>query len=433
MDNNITYGIQQQATLFPLEEMGGISLEDVFTAYFDCRRRKRGTYNALAFEADYERKCVELWRQINDGSYRPLRSIVFIIFKPVQREVFAPAFESRVIDHLIARKIEPLLEAQFIDDSYSTHKGKGTLYGIRRIEEHIRLCSENYTKDCYVMKLDIWSFFMDVPKAELYRRMEAFLTERYEGNDLSVLLFLLKVTLYDCPEKHCVRRCPRSYWDGLPPRKSLFHSDGEHGMPIGRLTSQLGAAFMLDPLDHLVTEQWGVPHFGRYVDDMVLVHPQLEHLQEVKEKIAVWLAENGFTLHPKKIYLQHYSKGVLFVGGMVKPGRKYISNRTVGYFRNALARYNRLAQEPGYVETHGEEFVASVNSYLGQMKHFASYNIRKKLLLGGGIAPLWWKAIYASGHLDKIMLKKRYTARARIWQAMYREIVNYQLIKKGTV
>ena len=139
MDNNIAYGIQQQATLFPPEEMGGISLEDVFTAYFDCRRRKRGTYNALAFEADYERKCVELWRQINDGSYRPLRSIVFIIFKPVQREVFAPAFESRVIDHLIARKIEPLLEAQFIDDSYSTRKGKGTLYGIRRIEEHIRL------------------------------------------------------------------------------------------------------------------------------------------------------------------------------------------------------------------------------------------------------------------------------------------------------
>lgn len=77
--------------------------------------------------------------------------------------------------------------------------------------------------------------------------------------------------------------------------------------------------------------------------------------------------------------------------------------------------------------------MAPVNSYLGQMKHFATYNIRKKLLLGGGIAPLWWKVIYASGHLDKIMLKKRYAARARIWRAMHREILNYQLIKKETV
>ena len=40
--------------LFSLEQTGGISLEDVFEAYFDCRRKKRGTYNALAFEADYE-------------------------------------------------------------------------------------------------------------------------------------------------------------------------------------------------------------------------------------------------------------------------------------------------------------------------------------------------------------------------------------------
>lgn len=50
----------------------------------------------------------------------------------MQREVFAADFRDRVVHHLIARKIEPLLEAQFIDDSYSTRREKGTLYGIRR-------------------------------------------------------------------------------------------------------------------------------------------------------------------------------------------------------------------------------------------------------------------------------------------------------------
>ena len=29
------------------------------------------------------------------------------------------------------------MEEKFIDDSYSTRKGKGTLYGIERVEEHI--------------------------------------------------------------------------------------------------------------------------------------------------------------------------------------------------------------------------------------------------------------------------------------------------------
>ena len=45
------------AELFAPEETGGVSLEDVFTAYMDCRRKKRGTYNALAFEVDWERRC----------------------------------------------------------------------------------------------------------------------------------------------------------------------------------------------------------------------------------------------------------------------------------------------------------------------------------------------------------------------------------------
>lgn len=419
--------------LFPPEETGGISAEEVFEAYFDCRRKKRGTHNALAFEADYERKCIELWRDINAGAYKPSRSVAFIVFKPVQREVFAADFRDRVVHRLVARKIEPLLEAEFIDDSYSTRVGKGTLYGIRRLESFVRECSANYTEDCHVMKLDIRSFFMNISKELLYRRMEVFLRERYRGSDLEMVLYLLRETIFNCPEKNCIRRCLVSHWKGLPRDKSLFHSDGKHGLPIGSLTSQMAGNFFLSPLDHLVTEQWGVPLYGRYVDDMVLVHPSREHLLAVRERIREWLTANGLTLHPRKMYLQHYSKGIPYVGGVVKPGRTYISNRTVGYFYDTLARYNRLAQEPGYVETHGEEFVASVNSYLGQMRHFASYNIRKRLLLGGGIAPRWWKVIYVSGHLEKIVLKKRYTSRARMQRSMRREVMSHQLIKKEAV
>lgn len=420
-------------SLFAPEETGGIPLEEVFEAYFACRRKKRGTHNALAFEADYERKCIGLWREINAGIYKPSRSVAFIVFKPVQREVFAADFRDRVVHHLIARKIEPLLEAEFIDDSYSTRRGKGTLYGIRRVEGFVRECSENYTKDCYVMKLDIRSFFMDISKTLLYGRMEEFLRKTYRENDLEMLLYLLRETLFNRPEKDCIRRCPASHWKGLPRDKSLFHSDGKHGLPIGNLTSQMSGNFFLNPLDHLITEQWGMPFYGRYVDDMALVHTSKEYLLERRKRIREWLAANGLTLHPRKMYLQHYGKGIPYIGGVVKPGRTYISNRTVGYFHDTLAHYNRLAQEPGYVETHGEQFVSSVNSYLGQMKHFATYNIRKKLLLEGGIAPQWWKVMYVSGHLEKIVLKKRYTARARLHREMHREIVSYQLIRKEAV
>ena len=397
----------EMETLFSQEELGGIPLEDVFEAYFECRKKKRNTYNALAFESDYERKCVELWREINSGTYHPSRSIAFIVTKPVKREVFAADFRDRVVHHLIARRIVPLLEEQFIDDSYSTRKGKGTLYGIEKVEEHIRQCSENHTKDCYILKIDIRSFFMKISKQRLYDLTEKFLRERYAENDLPMLLYLIRETVFNRPEKNCIRRTPPQSWKGLPRDKSLFHSDGSCGLPIGNLTSQLLALNYLDGLDHLITGEWGVEHYGRYVDDMVLVHPSKEHLIVVKTKISEWLAAHGLTLHPRKVYLQHYTKGVLFVGGMILPGRKYLSNRTVGFCYDAIDRLNRLAaSSPDYVLTHGEEFVNTVNSYLGMMRHFASYNLRRKVMKR--VVKEWWRVVYFEGHIEKAVLKKRY-------------------------
>lgn len=250
-------------------------MEDVFEAYFECRKKKRNTCNALAFESDYERRCVELWREINAGTYRPSRSIAFIINKPVKREIFAADFRDRVVHHLIARRLVPLLEEKFINDSYSTRKGKGTLYGIEHVAEHIRLCSENYTKECYILKIDIRSFFMKISKRRLYDLTEELLHERYGGNDLAILLYLLRETIFNRPEKNCIRKTPPQSWRGLPKDKSLFHSDGSCGLPIGNLTSQLLALNFLDGLDHLISEEWGVKHYGRYVDDMVFC-PSLE-------------------------------------------------------------------------------------------------------------------------------------------------------------
>ena len=64
-------------TLFGLAEMGGIDLYEVIDAYYECRRRKRRTVNAMKFELNWEAEAVSLWEDINNGSYQPGRSIAF--------------------------------------------------------------------------------------------------------------------------------------------------------------------------------------------------------------------------------------------------------------------------------------------------------------------------------------------------------------------
>lgn len=409
-----------------MEETGGIALEDVYNAFYECVRGKRSTLEALAFEYDYERYCRELWEEYHRGSYHPSRYIVFVSSHPVLREIFGSCFRDRVTDTLLAMRLLPYLEAQFIDDNYSTRVGKGTLYGIKRVSEMVRQCSENYTRDCYIMKLDIQSFFMSLPKQQLFDDICRFLDNRYERGDLAIVKMLLQRIIFDRPERHCVRKSKREKWYRLPRNKSLFYGDGSRGLPIGKVISQLLALYYLDEEDHLLGEEWQVRHHGRYVDDQVLIHPDKDHLMRVKDRMEQWLQSKGLRLHPKKIRIQHYSKGVMFVGGMIKPGRVYLSNRTVGMMLTKVESYNRKAKTyHRYVFQNATRFQAVMNSYFGLMAHFAEWKLTHRLIRS--IGPEWYQVmnIVRKCGRYKVELKKAYRPQTAIICRLQQEMNEY--------
>ena len=130
-------------------------LVDIFKAYRCARKNKRAKKSQLEFEFNYESKLIKLHKDIVQRKYKPLQSTAFISTKPVIREVFAAHFQDRVVHHLIYNHISPIFEKEFIDDSYSCRKGKGTLHGVNRIFDFVNNSSEHYTKDAYILKLDI--------------------------------------------------------------------------------------------------------------------------------------------------------------------------------------------------------------------------------------------------------------------------------------
>ena len=101
----------------------------------------------------------------------------------MKREIFAADFRDRVVHHLIIGKLNHLFEKQFIYDSYSCRVGKGTHFGIQRIDKFIRQCSSNYTKDCYILKLDLQGFFMSIHKNILFAKLEQFIKDITKHSD----------------------------------------------------------------------------------------------------------------------------------------------------------------------------------------------------------------------------------------------------------
>ena len=383
-----------------------IELYEVFEAYFDCRKNKRNTANALAYEIDYENKLLQLHKEIYDSTYKIGRSIAFIVNKPVKREIFAADFRDRVVHHLIINKLNHLFEKQFIYDSYSCRKGKGTLFGINRIDSFIRKCSKNYTRDCYILKLDIKGFFMHIDKQMLFIKLFDFVNNKYHRTDKTLLIQLIKLIVFNHPAENCIIKGKPKDWNGLPKIKSLFYTSKNKGLPIGNLTSQVFANFYMDSFDHFVKHDLKIKYYGRYVDDFVIIHENKEYLKSLIPLLSNFLLYTlKLTIHPKKIYLQHYSKGVKFIGGVIKPHRIYIANRTNGNFYASINKHNAIARDHKPTKQEKDAFMSSMNSYLGIMKHYKTYNIRKSMLkenISG-----WWENYFTIGNRYEKMEKKQ--------------------------
>ena len=157
--------------------------------------------------------------------------------------------------------------------------------------------------------------------------------QKYLYTDKLLLLNLCKTVIYNDPTRNCIIKGNTSDWSELPNNKSLFHSSHNCGLPIGNLTSQIFANFYLNGFDHVIKNKLAVRFYGRYVDDCVLVHQSKEYLEYLISKLRNFLKSDlKLELHPKKTYLQHYTKGVNFLGVIIKPNRMYIANRTKGDF-----------------------------------------------------------------------------------------------------
>jgi len=381
-------------------------LYELFKAYFDARRNKRNTINALTFERNFEEEIFNLYHEINERIYKPRPSICFIVNYPVKREIFAADFRDRIVHHYLYNCLSPIFETLFINDSYSCRKGKGTHYGIKRIDHFIRSCSSNYKKNCYILKLDIRSYFMSMNRTILFEKLALILKNKYKkyGIDLTLMLYLIKETIFNDPKENCIVKGKRSDWFGLPRDKSLFFAKKNCGLPIGNLTSQLFSNIYLNDFDHFVKRDLKIQYYGRFVDDFVLLHRDKDYLISLVPVIRDYLKNYlKLELHPNKIYLQHFSKGVKYLGVIIKPYRKYISNRTKGNFYNKIKEYNNLIDMRTPDPDTLKQFQACMNSYLGMLKHFSTYNLRKKML-SHNISSKCWKYTYLSGRFPSFKL-----------------------------
>ena len=320
---------------------------DLVQAYLDCRRTKRNSASAVAFEINLEHNLRRLDAELRAGAYRPGRSICFVITRPKPREVWAAEFRDRIVHHLLYNRVAPAIEARFIADSCACIKGRGTLYAAQRLEAKVRSITENWSRPAAYLKCDLANFFVSIDKAVLSE-----LLARHIGPGWWLDLANL-VLWHDPREDFELRGAPRLL-ERVPPHKRLALQPVHLGLPIGNLSSQFFANVYLNELDQFAKHRLGARHFIRYVDDFVLLHRDPQWLRTAHDRIRAWLPKRlHVQLNDSKTIQQPVARGIDFVGQVIKPWRRELRRRT---FRAALERIRDVDQ----VET-----LQTINSYFG--------------------------------------------------------------------
>lgn len=347
-------------------EAPAFTMADLVAAWLACRRTKRNSASALAFEQEVERNLATLYDELAAREWRPGRSICFVVTQPKPREVWAAPIRDRVVHHLLYSAIAPRFEARFVAGSAACIEDRGTLYAAKRLEHDVRSVSRNWSRPAWYIKCDLANFFVSIQKPVLQAQLRARVHEPFWR-------WLTDTVLMHDPRTDYEWRGRPQLLARVPPHKRLTNAPAGTGLPIGNLSSQFFANVHLNALDQRAKHALHARYYGRYVDDFYLLHESPDWLNAAHGDLAEWLPRAlGVRLNDSKTILQPVARGVDFVGQVVKPWRRTTRKRTR---LSALARIEQLP---------ASEVYAAGNSYLGLVRQ-ASHSRRDQARIAAAL------------------------------------------------
>lgn len=252
------------------------SYDALLDAWLEVKRHKSYSLDVISYENNLAVNLSELLDKLSDGSYVPRPLKIFTIYYPKERIIEAPYLEDRIVQHSLVNVIRPIIESKFIDHTFACIKDRGTHKASDALFKYL----QSFRNRGYYLKVDIKKFFYSI--------------------NHSVLISMLDRII----------KCP----DTLSLLKKFFVNDSGIGLPLGNLTSQLLANFVLSPLDHFIRRSLKIKYYLRYMDDMILLHRDRDVLRDAKSGIVKFINDILRLEANNKTKISKISHGIDFVG-----------------------------------------------------------------------------------------------------------------------
>lgn len=265
-------------------------------------------------------KTRELQIALENGSYRQKAFNEFTLNERGKtRNIKAFDISDRVVQRSFCDNIlTPELSKYYIYDNGASVKGKGESFTRRRLVAHLnKFYRKNGSNDGYVLKVDFSKFFDNIDHEKLFNIVLPKLTDN-RSRALFVYMinsFRVDVSYLTDEEYKEFRNKPFNSLEYPPVSEDLLTGEkfADISVGIGGQPSQHSGLIYPSPIDNLFKCVKGLKFYGRYMDDIYVIHEDKEYLKELLEELISISSEVGVFLNKKKTQIIKLSKGFIFM------------------------------------------------------------------------------------------------------------------------
>lgn len=278
----------------------------------------------------------------------------------------------------------PKLSKYLIYDNGASSKDKGITFARDRLSVHLQKYFREYGNEGYVLLLDFSKFFDNIVHENL---LKCYADKMPDSNSLEFLASIIDSCKVDVSYMNDdeYSNCLHNLFDlveyhnmNTPKKKEKFM---KKSVGIGIQVSQISGLLYPTKIDNYCKIVKSLKYYGRYMDDIYVIHPSKEYLQSLLEDIKDIATELGLFVNPKKTQIVKLSKGFTFLKikyNLTSTGKIIRRINSAGITRERR-KIKKLAAkiERGELPLYCLE--ESYESYKGGVKRYDCYNILKNM------------------------------------------------------
>ena len=275
-----------------------LSIENLLTAFYDCKRSKRSKRETLYFEFNLGKEISKLYRELKDGTYKRSIYCCFYVYEPKERLILQPKLRDLVVQRLIYNAIYDEVDKRLFYHSYGVRKERG-MHKASKLAQRFMKSSD---KEKYYLQLDIRKFFFSISREKFKEMLDYF----FKDTKLKELMF------------------------------NFIGEEG--GIAIGNLLSGIFGMMFLSRLDFYIKHKLGIKKYIRFMDDFVIFDVDKDYALKLKEQIEEYIKQFGLSF--SKTRIQKIKSGINFIGFRTFQHYRLIRKRSIKNFKKAVKTNN---------------------------------------------------------------------------------------------